>query len=74
MYILSGKKITAVYPMSRRRWDQNTTQVDYRLEGKGYIRTVAPYFLHGRNTFTTDILRERVGAGGTAQSTPDLTD
>jgi len=31
MYILSGKKITAVYPMSRRRWDQNTTQVDNRL-------------------------------------------
>ncbi len=32
MYILSGKKITAVYPMSRRRWDQNTTQVDNRLD------------------------------------------
>ncbi len=31
MYILSGKNITAVYPMSRRRWDQNTTQVDNRL-------------------------------------------
>ncbi len=31
MYILSGKKITTVYPMSRRRWDQNTTQVDNRL-------------------------------------------
>jgi hypothetical protein len=31
MYILSGKKITAVYPMSRRRWDQNTTQVANRL-------------------------------------------
>jgi len=27
MYILSGMKITAVYPMSRRRWNQNTTQV-----------------------------------------------
>ncbi len=32
MYILSGKMITAVYPMSRRRWDQNTTQVDNRLD------------------------------------------
>ncbi len=32
MYILSGKKITAVYPMSRRWWDQNTTtQVANRL-------------------------------------------
>ncbi len=31
MYILSGKNITAVYPMSRRRWDQNNTQVDNRL-------------------------------------------
>jgi hypothetical protein len=31
MYILSGKKITAVFPMSRRRWDQNTTQVANRL-------------------------------------------
>ncbi len=31
MYILSSKKITAVYPMSRRRWDQNTTQVANRL-------------------------------------------
>ncbi len=32
MYILSGKKITAVYPMSRRQWDQNTTQVDNKLD------------------------------------------
>ncbi len=32
MYILSGKKITAVYPMSWRRWDQNTTQVANRLD------------------------------------------
>ncbi len=31
MYILSGKKITAVYPMSRHRWDQNITQVANRL-------------------------------------------
>ncbi len=31
MYILSGKKITAVYPMSRCRWDQNTSQVANRL-------------------------------------------
>ncbi len=31
MYILSGKKITAVYPMSRRWWDQNTIQVANRL-------------------------------------------
>ncbi len=32
MYILSGENITAVYQMSRRRWDQNTTQVDNRLD------------------------------------------
>ena len=40
MYILSGKMITAVYPMSRRRWDQNTTQVDNRLDRAGatYVR------------------------------------
>ncbi len=31
MYILSGQKITAMYPMSRRWWDQNTTQVANRL-------------------------------------------
>ncbi len=31
LYILSGKKVTAVYPMSRHRWDQNTTQVANRL-------------------------------------------
>jgi hypothetical protein len=31
MYILSGENITAVYTMSQRRWDQNTTQVDNRL-------------------------------------------
>ncbi len=31
MYILSGKKINAVYPMSRCRWDQNTTEVANRL-------------------------------------------
>ncbi len=40
MYILSGKKITAVYPMSRRRWDQNTSQVANRLNWAGatYVR------------------------------------
>ncbi len=38
MYILSGKKITAMYPLSRRRWDQNTTQVANRLN-----RTRATY-------------------------------
>ena len=31
LYILSGKNITAVYPMSRRWWDQNTSQVANRL-------------------------------------------
>jgi hypothetical protein len=31
IYILSGENITAVYTMSRRRWDQNTTQVANRL-------------------------------------------
>jgi hypothetical protein len=42
MYILSGENITAVYPMSWRRWDQNTTQVDNRLDSQGlhtvYVR------------------------------------
>ncbi len=32
MYILSGENITAVYPMSWSRWDQNTTQVDNMLD------------------------------------------
>jgi len=31
MYILSGENITAVYSTTRRRWDQNTTQVANRL-------------------------------------------
>ncbi len=31
MYILSGENSTAVFTISRRRWDQNTTQVPYRL-------------------------------------------
>ncbi len=31
MYILSGENSTAVFPISRRRWDQNTTQVANRL-------------------------------------------
>ena len=35
MYILSGENITAVYPMSRRWWDQNTTQVVNRLNRGG---------------------------------------
>ncbi len=35
MYILSGKNITAVYTISRRRWDQNTTQVANRLDQGG---------------------------------------
>ncbi len=32
MYILSGENITAVYTISRRRWDQNTSQVAHRLD------------------------------------------
>jgi hypothetical protein len=32
MYIFSGKNITAMFTISRRRWDQNTTQVANRLE------------------------------------------
>ncbi len=32
MHILSGENITAVYTMSRCRWDQNTTQVANRLD------------------------------------------
>ncbi len=31
MYILSGENITAVFTISQRRWDQNTTQVANRL-------------------------------------------
>ncbi len=31
MYILSGENSTAVFTISRRRWDQNTTQVANRL-------------------------------------------
>ena len=32
MYILSGENSTAVFTISRRRWDQNTTQVANRLD------------------------------------------
>ncbi len=32
MYILSGENITAMFTISRRRWDQNTTQVANRLD------------------------------------------
>ncbi len=32
MYIFSGEKITAVFTISRCRWDQNTTQVANRLD------------------------------------------
>ncbi len=32
MYILSGENITALFTISRRRWDQNTTQVANRLD------------------------------------------
>ncbi len=56
MYILSGKKITAVYPMSRRRWDQNTTQVANRLNRTRatYVRLlhVPPWTLHTACTTT----------------------
>ncbi len=38
MYILSGKNITSMFTISRRRWDQNTTQVANRLD-----RARAPY-------------------------------
>ncbi len=42
MYILSGENITTMYTMSRRRWDQNTTQVANRLQRAGtpYIRAL----------------------------------
>ncbi len=32
MYILSGENFTAMFTISRRRWDQNTKQVANRLE------------------------------------------
>ncbi len=43
MYILSGEYITAVYTMSRRRWDQNTTQVANRLDR---TRAIYVWLLH----------------------------
>ncbi len=58
MYILSGKNITAVFTISRRRWDQNPTQVANRLNRaratyvrllhvppwrKGWVRHSSPY-------------------------------
>ncbi len=43
MYILSGENITAVYTMSRRRWDQNTTQVANRLD---WARAIYVWLLH----------------------------
>ncbi len=64
MYILSGKKITAVYPMSQRRWDQNTRQVDNRLD-----RARATYrrLLHISSMLTTVLSVEQLqkrGGGG----------
>ncbi len=32
MYIISGENSTAVFTISRRRWDKNTTQVANRLD------------------------------------------
>ncbi len=43
MYILSSENITAVYTMSRRRWDQNTTQVANRLD---WARAIYVWLLH----------------------------
>jgi hypothetical protein len=43
MYILSGENITAVFTISRRRWDQNTKQVANRL---GRARATYEGLLH----------------------------
>ncbi len=43
IYILSGENITAVYTMSRRRWDQNTTQVANRPY---WARAIYVWLLH----------------------------
>ncbi len=43
LYILSGENITAVYSMSRRGWDQNTTQVANRLY---WTRAIHVWLLH----------------------------
>ena len=43
MYILSGENITAVFTISRRRWDQNTTQVANRLD---WARATYVWLLH----------------------------
>ncbi len=70
MYILSGKKITAVYPMSRRRWDQNTSQVANRLNRARatYIRLLhVPLFLHDGHTvsgFSRFPANESLGRSG----------
>ncbi len=53
-YILSGENITAVYSTTRRRWDQNTTQVANRLDRAGatcsymFMLHVPPWFLRPR--------------------------
>ncbi len=77
MYNLSGKKITAVYPMSRRRWDQNTTQVANRLNRARatYVRLlhVPPWSAHSAGAYTATLLvRVNVKRGGWA-CTPTLT-
>ncbi len=43
IYIFSGENITAKYTMSRRRWDQNTTQVANRLD---WARAIYVWLLH----------------------------
>jgi hypothetical protein len=43
MYILSGENITAVFTISRRRWDQNTTQLGNRLD---WARATYVWLLH----------------------------
>ncbi len=50
MYILSGENITAMFTISRRRWDQNTTQVANRLDRAraAWLHTYGcSMFLHG---------------------------
>ena len=66
MYILSG---AAVYTMSRRRWDQNTTQVDNRLN-----RARATYvrLLHLPPWFFATLLKDMERGGSYTYSTKIL--
>ncbi len=64
MYILSGENITAVYTISQRRWDQNTTQVVNRLDRARatYVRLLhlTPCFKQQGKVFWTFLRSDEV--------------